>query len=50
MYFTIFVFQISTNAPAVLVEMDQRALTLSTRTLVSVSPVTRERTAREVSV
>ena len=43
-------FQISTNAPAVLVEMRQHALTLSTRTRVAVSLVSREHTANLVSV
>ena len=38
------------NAPAVLVEMEQDALTLSTRTPVAVSPVTREDTASLVSL
>ena len=42
-------FKISTNAPAARVEMKERALTLSTRTRVAVSPVTREHTARQVS-
>ena len=37
------------NAAAVLVKMQGRALTLSTRTRVSVSQVTRERSARQVS-
>ena len=37
------------NALAVLVKMERRALTLSTRTRVSVSPVTRESSARQVS-
>ena len=38
------------NAAAVIVKMERRALTLSTRTRVAVSPVTRERTARQVNV
>ena len=38
------------NAPAVIVKMERRALTLSTRTRVAVSPVTMERTARQVNV
>ena len=40
--------QISTNAAAILVWMEQHVLTLSTRTLVAVLLVTRERTARQV--
>ena len=36
------------NAPAVLVRMERRALTLSTRTRVTVSLVTRIRTVRQV--
>ena len=40
--------QISTNAAAILVWMEQHVLTLSTRTLVAVLLVIRERTARQV--
>ena len=40
--------QISTNAEAMLARMEQRVQTPCTRTLVAVSLVTRERTARQV--
>ena len=46
----ILMFQISMNAAAVLEKLEQRVLTLSTRTRVAVSPVTWERTASRVSV
>ena len=46
----LFMFQIPVIAAAVIVKMEGSAMTPPTRTPVSVSPVLRERAARQVSV